>query len=92
MTYSTPSSPPLWRTILRAYDTSSIPPEVIEALDEEGTGAELLTDRYGYAAELSAAADWIEEKHKMSPGIIAVGAREVAAQFREEARRAESGE
>jgi hypothetical protein len=67
-----------------AYDQSSVPTELIESSDPE-TG-DCLTDRYGYAAELRALADIVEQRGDqgldLDPG-------ETADWLRAEADRAE---
>jgi hypothetical protein len=74
-------SKPLWEVIAEAsvsavFNTSNVDMPVVNCR---------------IAAELRASADWIEEKHKRSQGIIAVGARTVAGELRVEADRAEAG-
>jgi hypothetical protein len=74
-------SKPLWEVIAEAsvsavFNTSNVDMPVVNCR---------------IAAELRASADWIEEKHKRSMGIIAVGARTVAGELRVEADRAEAG-
>jgi len=53
-------SRPLWEVMRHAYDQSSVPTELIESSDPE-TG-DCLSDRYGYAAELRALAEIIEQR------------------------------
>ena len=77
-------SRPLWEVMWHAYDQSSVPTELIESSDPE-TG-DCLTDRYGYAAELRALADIVEQRGDqgldLDPG-------ETADWLRAEADRAE---
>ena len=47
---TTPSRPPLWEVLRRAYDTSPLAP--MDADDD-------WTDRHGYAAEIRALRDWL---------------------------------
>ena len=73
-------SRPLWEVMRHAYDQSSVPTALIESSDPE-TG-DCLTDRYGYAAEIRALADIIEQRSDRDPG-------ETADWLRAEAERAE---
>jgi hypothetical protein len=51
---------PLWWLMRNAYDMSSIPDNAIEASDPDG--ADCLSDRYGYAAELEAVAHEVDSQ------------------------------
>ena len=74
---------PLWRVIRGAYDTSTAPSGEVEDW----------TERDGYAAELRAIADWIRQRHPLTPDSQTyVGANVVAAELLAEADRAEGGE
>ena len=67
--------PPLWRMMHDAY------------LKPKLSGPE---GHLGFAAEIRAIAEWIETRNGRRMASIAVGAREVAAQLRAEADRAEA--
>jgi hypothetical protein len=68
---------PLWQVMANAYHST------VHDFDNVP---------HAYAAELRAIANRIRANHKLSPGIIAVGARQVAEELDSEAERAEVGE
>jgi hypothetical protein len=70
-----------------AYDQSSVPTALIESSDPE-TG-DCLTDRYGYAAEIRALADWIEKRQIDAYAVAIPDVAEVIGWLRDEAERAE---
>jgi hypothetical protein len=86
---------PLWEVMRDAYDTSSVPADLVEACDPQ-TG-DWLTDRYGYAAELRAIADAVvpEEPHipsEITAVILRAQRQRVRARLLAEAGRAEKGD
>jgi hypothetical protein len=88
---------PLWEVMRDAYDTSSVPADLVEACDPQ-TG-DWLTDRYGYAAELRAIADEVApespppEDHADATDWHAWSAtHEIRALLLAEAERAEKGD
>jgi len=48
---------PLWKVMYHAYDQSSVPSDALDSSDSQG--ADCLTDRYGYAAEIRALTETI---------------------------------
>jgi hypothetical protein len=80
-------SGPLWEVMRHAYDQSSVPTALIESSDPE-TG-DCLTDRYGYAAEIRALADWIEQRQLGTYAVVIPDVAEVIDWLRAEAERAE---
>ena len=72
----TPESKPLWRVMNAAYQTTE--------------GYSDTANRQGYAAELRAIADWIRQRHPLTPDSQTyLGANVVAAELLAEADRAE---
>ena len=72
-------SEPLWRVLYRAYDQSIIPPDAQKPHPEEECS---LIDRYGYAAEIEAFANWLAQQPSHC----------IRARLQEQARIAREGE
>jgi len=87
-------SKPLWRILYRAYDQSKIPPDAQEPHVEDECS---LIDRYGYAAEIEAIADWLVPETAAVPISEIVEAQQfirsrIRARLLEQARIAREGE
>ena len=74
-------SKPLWEVMRDAYDTPPLAP--VDADDD-------WTDRYGYAAEIRAIAEWIEQRQVADYAVTLPDVREVIGWLTAEAGRAES--